>query len=208
MNEYGADTFRTYVMFMGDFEKTATWSNASIRGCRRFLERSLNLLEMIDGEKGYGALEKNFHRTIEKVGGDIEELKFNTAIAALMTLLNDIYAAGGVTREALSVYICLLSPFAPHLAEEMWQQIGQPRPIAEMGVWPSFDPAKTVDDTIEIPVQVNGKLKSRIETPVGAEQDAVLEQARADERVSAALAGKTVVKQIYVKDKLVNFVVR
>ena len=208
VNEYGADTFRTYVMFMGDFEKTATWSNASIRGCRRFLERSLNLLEMIDGEKGYGALEKNFHRTIEKVGGDIEELKFNTAIAALMTLLNDIYAAGGVTREALSVYICLLSPFAPHLAEEMWQQIGQPRPIAEMGVWPSFDPAKTVDDTIEIPVQVNGKLKSRIEIPVGAEQDAVLEQARADERVSAALAGKTVVKQIYVKDKLVNFVVR
>ena len=208
VNEYGADTFRTYVMFMGDFEKTATWSNASIRGCRRFLERSLNLLEMIDGEKGYGALEKNFHRTIEKVGGDIEELKFNTAIAALMTLLNDIYAAGGITREALSVYICLLSPFAPHLAEEMWQQIGQPRPIAEMGVWPSFDPAKTVDDTIEIPVQVNGKLKSRIEIPVGAEQDAVLEQARADERVSAALAGKTVVKQIYVKDKLVNFVVR
>ena len=117
------------------------------------------------------------------MGGDIEELKFNTAIAALMTLLNDIYAAGGVTREALSVYICLLSPFAPHLAEEMWQQIGQPRPIAEMGVWPSFDPAKTVDDTIEIPVQVNGKLKSRIEIPVGAEQDAVLEQARADERV-------------------------
>ncbi len=208
VNEYGAATVCTYVMFMGDFEKTATWSNASIRGCRRFLERSLNLLEMIDGEKGYGALEKNFHRTIEKVGGDIEELKFNTAIAALMTLLNDIYAAGGVTREALSVYICLLSPFAPHLAEEMWQQIGQPRPIAEMGVWPSFDPAKTVDDTIEIPVQVNGKLKSRIEIPVGAEQDAVLEQARADERVSAALAGKTVVKQIYVKDKLVNFVVR
>ncbi len=149
-------------------KKTATWSNASIRGCRRFLERSLNLLEMIDGEKGYGALEKNFHRTIEKVGGDIEELKFNTAIAALMTLLNDIYAAGSVTREALSVYIRLLSPFAPHLAEEMWQQIGQPRPIAEMGVWPSFDPAKTVDDTIEIPVQVNGKLKSRIEIPVGA----------------------------------------
>ena len=140
VNEYGADTFRTYVMFMGDFEKTATWSNASIRGCRRFLERSLNLLEMIDGEKGYGALEKNFHRTIEKVGGDIEELKFNTAIAALMTLLNDIYAAGSVTREALSVYIRLLSPFAPHLAEEMWQQIGQPRPIAEMGVWPLFDP--------------------------------------------------------------------
>ena len=208
VNEYGADTFRTYVMFMGDFEKTATWSNASIRGCRRFLERSLNLLEMIDGEKGYGALEKNFHRTIEKVGGDIEELKFNTAIAALMTLLNDIYAAGSVTREALSVYIRLLSPFAPHLAEEMWQQIGQPRPLAEMGVWPSFDPAKTVDDTIEIPVQVNGKLKSRIEIPVGAEQEAVLEQARADERVSAALAGKTVVKQIYVKDKLVNFVVR
>ena len=208
VNEYGADTFRTYVMFMGDFEKTATWSNASIRGCRRFLERSLNLLEMIDGEKGYGALEKNFHRTIEKVGGDIEELKFNTAIAALMTLLNDIYAAGSVTREALSVYIRLLSPFAPHLAEEMWQQIGQPRPIAEMGVWPSFDPAKTVDDTIEIPVQVNGKLKSRIEIPVGAEQEAVLEQARADERVSAALAGKMVVKQIYVKDKLVNFVVR
>ncbi len=208
VDEYGADTFRTYVMFIGDFEKTATWSNASIRGCRRFLERSLNLLEMIEGEQGYGALEKNFHRTIAKVGADIEELKFNTAIAALMTLLNDIYAAGSVTREALSVYIRLLSPFAPHLAEEMWQRIGMPKPIAESGVWPQFDPAKTVDDAIEIPVQVNGKLKGRIVISVGAAQDTVLAQACADERVSAALEGKTVVKQIYVKDKLVNFVVR
>ena len=163
---------------------------------------------MIEGEQGYGALEKNFHRTIAKVGADIEELKFNTAIAALMTLLNDIYAAGSVTREALSVYIRLLSPFAPHLAEEMWQRIGMPKPIAESGVWPQFDPAKTVDDAIEIPVQVNGKLKGRIVISVGAAQDTVLAQACADERVSAALEGKTVVKQIYVKDKLVNFVVR
>ena len=186
VNEYGAEHSAPMSCSWATLKKTATWSNASIRGCRRFLERSLNLLEMIDGEKGYGALEKNFHRTIEKVGGDIEELKFNTAIAALMTLLNDIYAAGSVTREALSVYIRLLSPFAPHLAEEMWQQIGQPRPIAEMGVWPRSTPPKPWTIRLKFPSRSTESSRAASKSPSAREQDAVLEQARGRARLRRA----------------------
>ena len=206
--EYGADTLRLFIMFIGDFEKAAPWSSQSIKGCKRFLERVFNLLDiMVEGDD-YGALEKNFHKTIKKVSADIEDMKFNTAIASLMALLNDINATGSITKKALSDFIILVSPFAPHLAEEMWQLCGHLQDITTSAVWPTYDEGKTVDESIQIPVQINGKLRSLIAIAPDSDQQIVLDLAMADEKIKAAIDGKSVFKTIYVKNKLINLVVK
>ncbi len=206
--EYGADTLRLFIMFIGDFEKAAPWSSQSIKGCKRFLERVFNLLDIMQDGDDYGSLEKNFHKTIKKVSADIEDMKFNTAIASLMALLNDIYSEGSITKKALSDFIILVSPFAPHLAEEMWQLCGHEQDITTSAVWPTYDESKTVDDSINIPVQINGKLRSVIAITPDEEQDSVTNKALSDEKVKAAIDGKSVFKTIYVKNKLINLVVK
>ena len=208
VNEYGADTLRLYIMFIGDFEKAAPWSSASIKGCKRFLERAMSLMDLVADGNGYGKLEKSMHKTIKKVTEDIEEMKFNTAIAALMSLVNEIYEQGSITRAALNDFILLLSPFAPHLAEEMWQMNGNKVDITASAVWPKFDIAKTVDNEVEIPVQVNGKLKGRLTISMEATQDEVVALAKEDEKIGAALADKNIFKVIYVKNKMLNFLVK
>ncbi len=208
VNEYGADTLRLYIMFIGDFEKAAPWSSASIKGCKRFLERAMSLMDLVADGNGYGKLEKSMHKTIKKVTEDIEEMKFNTAIAALMSLVNEIYEQGSITRAALNDFILLLSPFAPHLAEEMWQMNGNKVDITASALWPRFDISKTVDNEVEIPVQVNGKLKGRLTISMEAPQDEVVALAKEDEKIGAALADKNIFKVIYVKNKMLNFVVK
>ena len=206
--QYGADTMRMYEMFIGDFEKAAPWSSASIRGCKRFLDRIWGLQDQVLPEEGYRpALESAFHKTIAKVSGDIEQLKFNTAIAAMMSLLNEISAAGGVTRGELRTLLLLLNPFAPHITEEIWQQQNFGGQIAHHA-WPTYDPAKCVEDTVEIAVQVNGKIKCRLQVPANAGKEDLIALAKADEKVAQAMEGKTVVKEIAVPKKLVNIVVK
>ena len=206
--QYGADTMRMYEMFIGDFEKAAPWSSASIRGCKRFLDRIWGLQDQVLPEEGYRpALESSFHKTIAKVSGDIEQLKFNTAIAAMMSLLNEISAAGGVTRGELRTLLLLLNPFAPHITEEIWQQQNFGGQIAHHA-WPTYDPAKCVEDTVEIAVQVNGKIKCRLQVPANAGKEDLIALAKADEKVAQAMEGKTVVKEIAVPKKLVNIVVK
>ncbi len=205
--EFGADTLRLYEMFIGDFEKSAPWSPSSIKGCRRFLERCAAMTDLCRGEGVTPALEKSFHKTIQKVTEDIDAMKFNTAIAALMALMNEIYDAGTLTKEELETFIKLLNPFAPHLTEEIWESLGH-SDFLSLSAWPTFDAAKTVDDTVEIVVQTNGKLRTTVLCAKTATKDEVLALARAQEKVIAAMDGKTVVKEIYVPGKLVNFVVK
>ncbi|MBR3289143.1 MAG: leucine--tRNA ligase, partial [Clostridia bacterium] len=206
--EYGADTMRLYEMFIGDFEKAAPWSTNGVRGCRRFLDRVWALGErVLPQDEIRPALELSIHRTIRKVSEDIESLKYNTAIAALMSLLNDFSAAGGVTRGELKIFLLLLNPFAPHLTEEMWEQQGLPGMLNE-AAWPAFDPAKCVESTVQIAVQVNGKIRTRLDIAADADEASVLALAKADEKVAAELAGKTLVKELYIKGKLVNLVVK
>ena len=206
--EYGADTLRVYEMFIGDFEKAAPWSNASIRGSRRFLERVWGLQEqLLPQEDIRPALLSAVHRTIRKVDEDIENLKFNTAIAAMMALINDLYAADGVTRGELRVLLTLLNPFAPHMTEEIWERQHMGGTVAEQS-WPQFDPACCKEETVEIAVQVCGKIRAKLMVdPEISAADAVA-AAKANERVAAELAGKTVVKEIYIKGKLVNIVAK
>ena len=204
----GADTLRMYEMFMGDFEKAAPWSNSSMRGCKRFLDRVFALLDLVVDGDGYSAeLEATVHRTIKKVSEDIEGLKFNTAIAAMMSLVNEIYAKKSVTKGELKTLLQLLNPFAPHMTEEMWEIMKFGGEIA-YSAWPVFDEAKCVDDVIEIAVQINGKLKGRITIPADADEKTALDAAKSDEKVANELNGKTVIKEIYVKGKIVNIVVR
>lgn len=206
--EYGADTLRLYEMFIGDFEKAAPWSTKSIKGCKRFLDRLWGLGEMVVEGEGYRKeLETPFHKTIKKVGEDIEVLKHNTAIASLMSLLNDLYAAGGVTRDELRTLLILVNPFAPHITEEMWQQQGFEGQIAH-AQWPAYQEEKCVESTVEILVQLNGKPKARLQLPAGLDQNGLLEAAKAAPEVAQALEGKTLVKQIAVPGKLVNLVVK
>ena len=208
IREYGADTMRLYEMFIGDFEKAAPWSPKSIKGCRRFLDRIWNLSDiLIDGDSYRPELEMAMHRTIKKVSEDIETLKFNTAIAAMMALLNDIAALGSVNRAELSTLLLLLNPFAPHITEEMWQQLGFGG-MANEQKWPAFDESKCKADTIEIAVQVNGKLRGRVSIPADADAPAAIAAAKADEKVAASLEGTAVVKELYVPGKLVNLVVK
>ena len=204
VNEYGADTMRLYEMFIGDFEKAAPWNTSSIKGCKRFLERIWALGDkLVEGEGVRPAIEATLHRTIKKVGEDIDSLKANTAIAQLMILVNTLYDNGGATREEFRTLLILLNPFAPHITEELWQQAGFPDQIAHTA-WPAYDEAKCVEQTVEIAVQVNGKVKARLTVPTGIEQADAIARAKAEPAVAAALEGKTIVKEIYVKGKLVN----
>ena len=206
--QYGADTLRMYEMFIGDFEKTAPWNTSSIKGSKRFLERVAALTDMMTPEEGYSPeLEGSFHKMIKKVSEDIEGLKCNTAIAAMMSVLNEIYDKGSVTRGELMTFITLLNPFAPHLTEEINEVLGN-REMLARAKWPEYDPAKCVDAAVEIAVQVSGKIKARLMIPTDSTEEAVKALVMADANVQAALAGKTVIKEIYVKGKLYNIVAK
>ena len=205
---YGADVLRLYVLFMGDYEKAAPWSESSVKGCNRFIDRIWALQDkMTDSDSYSDALRSKMHKTIKKVSEDIEAMKFNTAIAAMMTLLNDIYDAGSITKKEFRDLLILLYPFAPHISEELYQVIGCEGVLSEQE-WVTYDEALCVDDMIEIVVQINGKVKAKLEIPADAEKDDVLAQAAADAKIKEATAGKTIIKQIYVPKKLVNFVVK
>ena len=209
VDEYGADTMRLYEMFIGDFEKAAPWKTSSIRGCRRFIERYWNLQNiLIDGDEIRPELEGPFNRTIKKVGDDIENLKFNTAIAALMALINDITAVGSINKKELSIFSILLNPFAPHVTEEMNQQCALGDDIIAAQKWPEYDESKCVDATVEIAVQVNGKIKAKINIPADCDNESALNAAKADANVAKLIDGMNIVKEIYVKGKLVNIVVK
>ena len=207
IKSYGADTLRLYEMFIGDFEKTAPWSPSSIKGCKRFLDRVWALQDIIiDGEEYRKPLESSFHKTIKKVSEDIEALKFNTAIAALMALSNDIYAQGSVTKGEFRTFITLLNPFAPHITEEMYSNVFGG--ILSQQKWVSYDENLCVDESVEIVVQINGKVRAKLTVPAGIDKDKQIELAMADPAIKSQIDGKTIVKQIAVPGKLVNIVVK
>lgn len=206
---YGADVLRTYVLFMGDYEQAAPWSESSVKGCKRFIDRVFNLQEILtDGDEYSKELMSAMHKTVKKVSGDIEQMKYNTAIAALMTLLNKIYEIGKINRAELKTLIILVNPFAPHVTEEMWANCGYGEMLAKDAKWPSFDEAKCVDSTVEIVVQINGKIRARLSVPTDIESDKAIALAKKDEGIAAALEGKNIIKEIYVKGKLVNIVAK
>ncbi len=208
---YGADTMRLYIMFIGDFEKTAAWSDEAVKGSKRFLDRCFNLQDMVSDEEGISAANMaSVHKTIKKVGSDIDELKMNTAIAALMTLVNEFYAKG-LSRGDLEVLIQLLSPFVPHMAEEMWENMGFAAKHGKMAMqmsWPEYDESKTIDAQVEMAVQVNGKLRGTVIVPTDSDEATVVAAAMELERVKKATEGMQVVKTILVKNKLVNLIVK
>lgn len=206
---YGADVLRTYVLFMGDYEQAAPWSESSVKGCKRFIDRVFNLQEIrTDGDEYSKELMSAMHKTVKKVSEDIEQMKYNTAIAALMTLLNKIYENGKINRAELKTLIILVNPFAPHVTEEMWANCGYGEMLAKDAKWPSFDEAKCVDSTVEIVVQINGKIRARLSVPTDIESDKAIALAKKDEGIAAALEGKNIIKEIYVKGKLVNIVAK
>lgn len=206
VSQYGADTLRVYVLFMGDYASAAPWNDSSVKGCRRFLERVFALQDIVVPET-VKALEAPLHKTIKKVSSDIEEQKFNTAIAALMTFMNEVGREKKIGKEQLLSFVKLLNPFAPHIAEEIYQAQGGEGSL-QLASWPEYDEAKTVDDSIEIGVQVNGKLRATVTIPTNCEKEEALALAKADEKVQAALEGKNLVKEIYVPNKIVNLVVK
>lgn len=206
---YGADVLRTYVLFMGDYEQAAPWSESSVKGCKRFIDRVFNLQEILtDGDEYSEELMSAMHKTVKKVSEDIEQMKYNTAIAALMTLLNKIYEIGKINRAELKTLIILVNPFAPHVTEEMWANCGYGEMLAKDAKWPSFDEAKCIDSTVEIVVQINGKIRARLSVPTDIESDKAIALAKKDEGIAAALEGKNIIKEIYVKGKLVNIVAK
>ena len=207
VDSYGADVLRVYVLFMGDYEKAAPWSEASVRGCKRFLDRVAGLTELVQGKGVTKELETSFHKTIKKVSSDIENMKFNTGIAALMTLINDIYNVGHLTVDELHIFISLLCPYAPHISEEIWEMTGG-EGLLSLGKWPQYDEAKTVDDTVEIAVQICGKVRSTITVSKDIDKDSAIALAKEDEKISAMLEGKQIVKEIYVPGKIVNIVAK
>ena len=209
VNEYGADTMRLYEMFIGDFEKAAPWSSAGIKGCRRFVERYWNLQNLLCQEKGLRPeLEGAFHKTIKKVSEDTEVLKFNTAIAALMSLMNVISDKGSITKEELRLFTLLMNPFAPHVTEEVWAAQGLGEGLVAQQAWPAYDEAKCKDDTVEIVVQVRGKVRARLNVAADIQKDEAIAAAKAEPKVAAEIQGKEIVKEIYVPGKLVNLVVK
>ncbi|MGN1457622.1 MAG: leucine--tRNA ligase [Acutalibacteraceae bacterium] len=209
VNEYGADTLRLFEMFIGDFEKAAPWSSAGIKGSRRFIERYFNMMSfMTDSEEIRPELEGSFHKAIKKVTDDIETLKFNTAIAALMSLINDIYATGSITKGELKVFTLLLNPFAPHVTEEVWAEKKLGTGFASAAEWPEYDESKCKEETVEIAVQVNGKVKDKIVVSVDISNDDAVAQAKQSEKIAALIDGKNIIKEIYVKGKLVNIVAK
>ncbi len=208
VNEYGADTMRLYEMFIGDFEKAAPWNSASIKGCKRFIDRVWSLKDIVDSSGQYRPeFETLMHRTIKKVSGDIDNLKANTAIAAMMTLLNKFYDSGKVTKGELKTLLLLLNPFAPHLTEEMWETLNFGGTVTDQS-WPEYDEEKCLEDTVEIVAQINGKVRAKLVVPTDIEAGDAIALAKAEEKIAEAVQGKTVVKELYVKGKLVNFVVK
>ena len=207
VKEYGADTLRTYVLFMGDYGAAAPWNDSSVKGCKRFLERVAGLTDIMTDASADPDMEVKFHKAIKKVTADIEAMKFNTAIACLMTLINDIYTAGSISRDDLVIFIKLLCPFAPHLCEEMWESVGG-EGFLSLSKWPEYDETKTVESKVEIGVQINGKLKTTIVIPNGCSREDALAIANADKRIAALTEGKNVVKELYVPNKIVNIVVK
>ena len=209
VEEFGADTMRLYEMFIGDFEKAAPWSHKGIKGCRRFVDRYWNLQDIICGEKGVRpSLESVFHRAIKKVGDDVENLKFNTGIAALMALINDIYDTGSITKDELAIFTILMNIYAPHVTEEGWERNNLGKGMVAEQSWPVYDESKCVSDTIEIVVQVNGKVRARLSLPAEITKDDAIQAAKDNEKIASEMTGKTVVKEIYVPGKLVNIVVK
>lgn len=206
---YGADVLRTYVLFMGDYEQAAPWSESSVKGCKRFVDRIWNLQEILtDGDEYSKELSSAFHKTVKKVSEDIEGMKFNTAIAALMTLLNKIYDNGNINKAELKTFVLLASPFAPHITEEIWSQQNFGEMLAKDGVWPTFDESKCVDDSVEIVVQINGKIRAKLTVPTDISNEDAIAKARSDEKIAEELSGKNIIKEIYVKGKLVNIVAK
>lgn len=208
VDEYGADVLRLYVLFMGDYEKAAPWSESSVKGCKRFVDRIWALQDkVVDSDEYSDKLRSLMHKTIKKVSDDIESMKFNTAIAAMMTLLNEIYNVGSITKKEFRDLLIILNPFAPHVTEELYQMIGCEGVLDEQE-WVTYDEALCKDDTIEIVCQINGKVKSKLTIPTDAAKDDVIELAKADEAIVKATEGKNIVKEIYVPNKLVNLVVK
>lgn len=209
VQQYGADTMRLYEMFIGDFEKAAPWNDKGIKGCRRFVERYYNLQEkLIDGEEVRPELECSIHKTIKKVSEDIENIKFNTAIASLMALMNDINAVGSINKKEYAIFSILLNPFAPHVTEEIWSTCNLGDGMVVDQPWPEYDESKCKANEIEIAVQVNGKIKTKLMIPAEAEQAEVIALAKADENVKKSVEGMNIIKEIYVKGRLVNIVVK
>ncbi len=207
VRDYGADTMRLYEMFIGDFEQAAPWNPQSIKGCKRFLERFISLCDMAKGEGTTAKLEKHIHKLIKKVTSDIDAMKFNTAIAAMMATINTVYEIGEITKDELKTLARVLAPFAPHVAEEVYELMGG-KGLVSLAKWPEYDESKCVDDAIEMPVQVNGKVRSVVTVPTSANKDEILAIVKADEKVAAALEGKAVVKEIVVPGKIINIVVK
>ena len=208
---YGADTMRLYIMFIGDFEKVATWSDEAVKGCKRFLDRVWNLADLVTDEEGVS--EKNapiVHKTIKKVTDDIDTLKMNTALAAQMTMVNELYS-NGLSRGDFEALLLMLSPFAPHMVEELWEQKGYAAKYGKMAMqmpWPEYDESKTVASHVEMAVQVLGKLRGTINVPVDSDQETVVAEALKQEKVAKFTEGKQIVKVIHVKNKLVNLIVK
>jgi len=208
VDEYGADVLRLYVLFMGDYEKAAPWSESSVKGCKRFVDRIWALQDkVVDSDEYSDKLRSLMHKTIKKVSDDIESMKFNTAIAAMMTLLNEIYNVGSITKKEFRDFLIILNPFAPHVTEELYQMIGCEGVLDEQE-WVTYDEALCKDDTIEIVCQINGKVKSKLTIPTDVAKDDVIALAKADEAIVKATEGKNIVKEIYVPNKLVNLVVK
>ncbi len=205
VDTYGADVLRTYILFMGDYGSATPWSDNGVKGCKRFIDRFVDVYDMISGNPISKKLESSIHKTVKKVTEDIEELKFNTAIAAMMGLLNDIYAEGNITKDAYNMLVRLLCPIAPHVCEELWEMMGG-KGFCALAPWPQYDEAKTVDDEIELPVQINGKIRGKITVSATASKEDIL--AAAKEAVTASLEGKTLIKEILVPGKMVSLVVK
>jgi leucyl-tRNA synthetase len=208
VHEFGADTLRTYEMFIGAFELSAAWSNDGVKGCRRFLDRLWKLQDFLTEDEGYSKeLEIKMHQTIKKVTQDYEGLKFNTAIAAMMSLINDFYKANRITRGEFKTLLILLNPAAPHMTEELWETLKFGGRLYQTA-WPKWEEAKTIEAQVEIAIQVNGKLKATLAISRGEAQEAVKEQVMELEAVQTVISGKTIVKEIYVKEKIYNIVVK
>lgn len=208
VNEYGADTLRLYEMFIGDFEKSAPWSTSGIKGCRRFIDRYWNLQDILVDGKLRKELEASFHKTIKKVSYDIENLKFNTAIAALMSLINEIYEIGNITCEELKIFTMLLNPFAPHVTEEIFEIQSLGTGMVCEQAWPKFDESKCAQSTVEIAIQVNGKIKAKLIVTKNMPKDEVINLAKSNEKIVPLLKDKNILKEIYVEGKLVNIVAK
>ncbi|MFR2535275.1 MAG: leucine--tRNA ligase [Clostridia bacterium] len=208
ITEFGADTFRVYEMFMGPFDQTAPWSMESIRGCGKFLDRVWNMQEfLVEGDTYSPTFEKMMHKAIKKVSSDIEEMKFNTAVSTFMTMVNEFYKIKKINKAEFKTFLQLLNPFAPHMTEELYEKLGESKTIAQT-TWPTYEESKTIDDEIAIPVQLNGKVKATITIPLDAQEEKVKEIIHNQDTICGLLEGKTVIKEIYVKNKIYNIVVK